>query len=543
MCPEIPHERQAQKRWQQLNSINIKTNNMKLNRFIPFIILSTIVISCSSPESNSVGKKDELQKNTPPTMKMTTEVPEGVATPDVLETSIGTLTSFDGIPDDETTKRVYDNLDFMRATQAYLSTIQVSSMAAMETGMRKFGEPNTTVLIFEELMDSKSLWLTPNTVSVYMGCWMELGDEPMVIETPPNVLGFIDDAWFKYVIDFGNAGPDKGQGGKFLILPPGYEGTVPNGYFVARSETFGNWVIWRGFQVDGSPQPAVQTTKERFKMYPLSMRANPPKMNFINGSGTFSNTIHRMDYGYWEELNKTIQDEPLTGLEPEVRGLLASIGIEKGKPFQPDERMKKILTDAANVAAVTARALTAKPRDMAFYQYPGERVWTSPIIEGHYDFMMNGARLLDSRAYMHFYATGITPAMSVKMVGVGSQYLIAYLDANKNILDGSKTYKIHLPPNVPAKDFWSFTLYDNQTRSMLQTDQRFPGIDNNQKGMKQNDDGSFDIYFAPQPPVGFENNWIQTVPGKSWNTIFRLYGPLEPFYDKTWIPSDPELVK
>lgn len=523
--------------------MNIKINKMKLNGFILFTILSIIVISCGSPETNSAGQKDQLQKDMPPKMKMTTEVPEGVATPDILETSIGTLTSFDGVPDDETTKKVYDNLDFMRATQAYLSTIQVSSMAAMETGMRTFGEPNTTAMIFEELMDSKSLWLTPNTVSVYMGCWMELGDEPMVIETPPNVLGFVDDAWFNYVVDFGNAGPDKGQGGKFLILPPGYEGTVPDGYFVARSQSFGNWVIWRGFQVDGSAQPAVQATKEHFKMYPLSMKDNPPKMNFVNVSGKFHNTIHRMDYGYWEELNKTIQDEPLTGLEPEVRGLLASIGIEKGKSFQPDERMKKILTDASNVAAVTARALTAKPKDIAFYQYPGERVWTNPFIEGHYDFMMNGARLLDSRVYMHFYATGITPAMSVKMVGKGSQYLIAYLDANKNVLDGSKTYKIHLPPNVPAKDFWSFTLYDNQTRSMLQTDQRFPGIDNNQKGMKQNDDGSFDIYFAPESPVGFENNWIQTVPGKSWNTIFRLYGPLEPFYDKTWIPSDPELVK
>jgi len=476
-------------------------------------------------------------------MKMTTQVPEGIATPDKLETAIGTLTSFDGVPDAVTTQKVYDNLDLQRATQAFLSSIQVASMYAMEKGMLEAGPANTTVLIFEDLMDSKALWLTPNTVSVYMGSWLELGDEPMVIETPPNVLGFVDDAWFKYVVDFGNAGPDKGKGGKFLILPPGYKGEVPKGYHVAQSNTYGNWVIWRGFQVDGSTKPAVDATRNHFRMYPLSKKDNPPQMNFVNMSGKFNNTIHRMDFGFWEEVNAQIQAEPTIGLDPEIRGLLASIGIEKGKEFQPDARMKKILTEAAKIGSVTARALTARPRDSRHYLYPGERVWTNPFIEGRYDFLMKGARLLDSRIYMHFYATGITPAMALKNVGKGSQYAIAYLDKDGNALDGSKTYKIHLPPNVPAKDFWSFTLYDNQTRAMLQTDQRFPGLDNNKEGLKSNKDGSYDIYFGPKAPKDMENNWIQTVPGKGWNTIFRLYGPLQPFYDKTWKPGDPELVE
>jgi len=157
--------------------------------------------------------------------------------------------------------------------------------------------------------------------------------------------------------------------------------------------------------------------------------------------------------------------------------------------------------------------------------------------------LLDGERILDSRIYMHFYATGITPAMAIKNVGKGSQYAIAYLDKNGDSLDGSKTYKINLPKNIPAKDFWSFTLYDNQTRAMLQTDQRFPGLDDSKEGLKKNADGSYDIYFAPKAPVGQENNWIQTVPGKGWNTILRLYGPLEPFYDKSWKPSDPELVE
>lgn len=478
-----------------------------------------------------------------PKMKMTTAVPEGVATPDKLETSIGTLTSFDGVPDEETTQKVYDNLDLERATQAFLSSIQIASMYAMEEGILKFGPANTTAILFEDLMDSKALWLTPNTVSIYMAAWMELGDEPMVVETPPSVLGFIDDAWFNYVIDFGNAGPDKGKGGKFLILPPGYEGEVPEGYHVARTNTHGNWVVWRGFQVDGETKPAVDATKKLFRMYPLSQKDNPPKMTFVNVSGKPHSTIHRMDFGYWEELDAQIQAEPIAGLDPDIRGLLASIGIKKGQEFNPDDRMKKILTDAANIGSVTARALTARPRDDRQYLYPGERVWTNPFVEGRYDFLLDGERLIDSRIYMHFYATGITPAMAIRNVGVGSQYAIAYLDKDGQALDGSKTYKVNLPANVPAKDFWSFTLYDNQTRGMLQTDQRFPGLDDSQKGLKKNDDGSFDIYFSPEAPKGQENNWIQTVPGKGWNTILRLYGPLESFYDKSWKPGDPELVE
>jgi len=508
---------------------------MRTSRFLASIPLAAL--------AGTLAIAEPARSADSPKMKMTTPAPEGIATPDELETSIGLLTGFDGVPDAKSTQRVYDQLDLQRATQAFLSTIQIASMYAMEKGMREFGPANTTALLFEDRMDSTALWLTPNTVSVYMAAWMELDDEPMVLETPPNVLGFINNAWFNYVIDFGNAGPDKGKGGKFLILPPDYEGEVPDGYHVARSATRGHWVIWRGFQVDGSTAPAVSATKKNFRMYPLSRKDAPPAMNFINLSGKFHNTIHRMDYGFWEELDGQIQAEPLGGLDPEIRGLLTSIGIEKGKEFAPDARMKRILTDAARIGSVTARALTARPRDDRFYLYPGKRVWTNPFIEGRYDFLLDGGRLLDSRVYMHFYATGITPAMAIKNVGRGSQYAIAYLDSSGNPLDGSKTYKIRLPRDVPAKDFWSFTLYDNQTRAMLQTDQRFPGLDNNREGLRQNADGSFDLYFGPSAPKGWEANWIQTVPGKGWNTILRLYGPLESFYDKSWMPGDPELVE
>jgi hypothetical protein len=151
---------------------------------------------------------------------------------------------------------------------------------------------------------------------------------------------------------------------------------------------------------------------------------------------------------------------------------------------------------------------------------------------------------LDERTAMHYWATGITPAMFAKMVGKGSQYAAAFTDSSHRGLDGSKTYKVHLPPNIPAKDNWSFTLYDNQTRSCLHTDERFPSVNSFDKGVVTNSDGSIDVWFGPELPQGTpEANWAQTIPGKGWNMLFRLYGPLDPWFDKTWRVGEVELVK
>ncbi|MEJ2162542.1 MAG: DUF1254 domain-containing protein, partial [Robiginitalea sp.] len=366
--------------------------------------------------------------------------------------------------------------------------------------------------------------------------------EPMVIETPPDVLGIIDDHYFKYVADFGRLGPDKSQGGKFLILPPNYQGSIPDGYFVSSANTYGHWIIWRGFQKDGDPKPAVDATKATFRIYPLSQKDNPPAMNFVNVSGKNFNTIHKMDERIFEEINAVIQSEPAKGENPEILGSLAAIGIEKGKEFNPDARMQDILKEAAKIGGAVVRTQMAKPRSEYLYKFPGTK-WLNPLAYKSHLFEHEGFRLLDARSAFHFYATGITPAMSMKIIGKGSQYAIAYSDVNGDTFDGSKTYKFTVPPNPPMKDFWAFTAYDNQTRSMLQTDQRFPGVDSNTEGLVQNADGSWDIYFGPEAPEGFENNWIQTVPGKGWNTIFRLYGPLEPWFDNAWYPSDAHPVE
>ena len=494
------------------------------------------MVACSAPDRTELGTGDAGLEQ----YSMTTEIPAAITTPDRVDTRIGTLEFFDGFPTDATVQKVYDNLDFMRGVQVFLNTTPAASLVAMRAGFRELGAVDGTIAIFEDLIDSKSLFLTPNSESIYTGSWLDLKDGPMVVESPPNTLGIVNDFWFRYVADLGNAGPDRGRGGKFLFLPPAYDGPVPSGYFVYRSPTYGNALMWRGFLGDGDPRPAVESIKQHARIYPLAQASNPPEQRFINVSGREVNTIHANNYEVFEEVNQVVQEEPVESIDPETLGLLASIGIEKGKPFAPDARMREILTEAAAVANATARALLFDTREQEAFIYENG-AWFVPWIGGSHEWLANGARLLDARSMFFYYATFVTPAMTVKMVGVGSQYGVAVRDADGNGLDGSKTYKLTLPPNVPAADFWSLVVYDNQTRSMLQTDQQFPSL-NSQRGVQANAAGSFDIYFGSEAPAGMDSNWIQTIPGKGWNMIFRLYGPLEPWFDKTWRLGEIELV-
>ena len=468
-------------------------------------------------------------------------IPESILTPEEVDTRLGKLEFFDGLPSADTVKKAYDNLDFQRGVRVFLDAIPIASLYAMREGLRQVGAADGTVGIWETLMDSKTLFLTANTESVYAFSWMDLKNGPVVVESPPNVLGIVDDAFFEHVTDMGNAGPDKGKGGKFLFVPPDWEGDLPEGYFTFRCATYGNWLLWRGFLVDGDPKPAVESMKATLRIYPMAKCDNPPAQKFSNLSGKHFNTIHANDFSFYEEVEEVIQYEPIESLDPEFLGLLASIGIEKGIPFKPDARMKTILTDAAAVGNATARAIVFSTRDPKSYLFE-KSAWKTGFIGGSHEFQDEGVRLLDARTLFFYYATGITPAMAAKMVGVGSQYAGAMVDSAGKPFDGGRTYRLHLPPKAPAKDFWSLVLYDNQTRSMLQTDQQFPSL-NSQRGVKQNADGSTDIYFGPKAPAGKESNWIQTVPGKGWSVILRLYGPLESWFDKTWKPGEIELME
>ena len=219
----------------------------------------------------------------------------------------------------------------------------------------------------------------------------------------------------------------------------------------------------------------------------------------------------------------------------------ASLGIQKGKPFAPDERMKKILTEAAAVGDATARTIAYRLKDRAGYYYDNSN-WRLPFLGGYKFESQPGVANLDASAFFFFLATGVTPAMDTKIVGEGSIYPWSALDAGNNPLDGGKNYKLRLPPNVPAKAFWSVIVYSGQTRSMIQTNEQFPSVSSQNKGVQKNADGSIDVYFGPKVPAGREANWVQTIPGQTWFTILRLYGPLEPWFNKSWRPGKIELV-
>jgi hypothetical protein len=356
-----------------------------------------------------------------------------------------------------------------------------------------------------------------------------------VVEIPPQVLGMANDAYFRYIVDFGMVGPDNGQGGKYLLLPPDHEGEVPEGYFVIKSRTYRVWIMARAAQqISGTGEQAVKWYGDNCAVYPL--KDGPRKPNIINITGMQADTLHPNDLQYFLDLDKVIQYEPTEAFGAEQLGLLRALGIEKGKPFSPDERMKGILDIAAKTGLGMARAIAYQSREEETKVYP-DRNWEYIFVGGSHEFLTNGARNLDARVLFHFTAICVTPAMVLKMVGAGSQYLAAYLDSDGAYLDGAQNYKLHLPPDIPINNFWSVTLYDPETRSLLRTDQPKPSVNSFDKP-EPNDDGSFDIYFGPTSPAGKEKNWIQTDPGRGWFTYIRCYGPLEPFFDQSWRPDD-----
>ncbi|WP_029060019.1 DUF1254 domain-containing protein [Stappia stellulata] len=471
---------------------------------------------------------------------------EAISIPDTVETAIGTLEFFDGVPTDATIATVYDNYDRMRGLQVFLDNIGAVSMYSVRTGLADAGaEGANRIALFADLMDSETLVVTANTSTLYAYTYTDLAkDGPTVIDVPPGMLGFLNDGWQRFVGNMGVTGPDAGKGGKYLIVPPGYAGDIPDGYFLLKPPTNRNFMFLRGSIANGLA-PAVENITSNLKVYPLKDAADPAATEFVNVSNMAFNTVFPSDASYFTILDQIIQEEPLDAIGPEARGAIAAIGIVKGETFAPDDRMQARLAEAATLANATARAITYHPRIAGVRIYPDnpKSVWSTAFANRDTSFQADGTMNLDARAIYYFNAGGVTPAMATSSPGQGSDYALAFLDGNGQAFDGSKTYKLTLPKDVPVKDFWAVTLYDTQTRSQLQTGQSFPTIGSQTDGMTANADGSYDIFFAPTAPEGKEGNWLQTVPGKSWFTILRMYGPLEPWIDQSWRPGQIELVQ
>jgi hypothetical protein len=506
----------------------------------------------------------------------------GITTPDSVRTRAGVLDFKDGMPSQQTVDKIYDNLDFTHAFQAFVNTFQGASTAAIRNGFLSIGAKDNEIVVFSTLMNAKSLFLTANADTVYFVGFIDLTKGPMVMETPPKALGTIDDFWWRWVIDFGAPGPDRGLGGKYLFLPPGYDGPVPEGgFFVSRSRTTRLLILGRMFLENNDPKPAADLIRATTKIYPyqsggvgtslaeyltgkvkLGPVLPPPPTVFHEGSGVAFNTVPPNDFRFYELLNDVVQQEPATALDPELMGPLAAIGIVKGKPFAPDARMKTILTEALALANATSRSLLLRPREAEGWSYYPGSSWNNPLFltgpefetpipevtkEGVKPFPPTGYRTLNARTAFFYGITGITPAMSMRVPGIGSQYLFAILDADKHPFDGAKTYKVTLPKGIPQANFWSLTLYDNQTRSMLDTPQLYPRAGSQSfpsPAAAANADGSTTVYFSPKQPEGVaRGNWIQTMPDKGWFIILRLYSPLEPFFTKEWRISEIEPVR
>lgn len=452
------------------------------------------------------------------------DIPESVTTPDVVQTeSLGAIKFFDGMPSPESVETLYDNLDIVRGVTAFLDGIPIAAIQGFVIGLPKVDVQPNEIGITETLIDVRSIWLTPNTTTIYVTSIVDTSDGPVVLDVPPGILALMDDAAFQYVADFGPLGQDEGKGGKYLLLPPGYEGEVPDGYFVIRSKSYFNWFLGRlSPDENGETEAVVAAFKEVMNIYPLVEADKPPAETFRNLSGLQYNTVHANNFEFFEEVNQAVQREPATAFSPEVLGALHSIGIRKGEPFEPDERMRKILTEAAAIGNATARAIAYSPRDPEVFFYE-DRKWNSPFQRQSHEFLVDGVRMLDDRSYFHYVATGITPAMTSPPVGAGSVYALTARDVNGNYLDGGKTYKVDLPGPVPAANFWSFMAYSGQTRSILETDQKVGGIDSKSPNIVANEDGGYTVWLGPKAPEGKEGNWIQTMPGKSYNMMLRLY--------------------
>ena len=509
-------------------------------------------------------------------------IPRSISTPDKVETRLGTLNFKDGVPDDATAQKLFDELDYVHAVEAFINGYAAVNQLALRKGFIAAGINDNEVYATSGLMDAKSLFLTANADTYYIWAYLDLSKGPLVVEAPPGMLGIFDDMWWNWISDFGLPGADRGQGGKYLLLPPGYAGDVPEGgYYVRKSRTYQVALLGRAFLQNNDPKPVDELVKKTLKIYPyvpgsegssvasylkgqgrLGALSKPVSPKFVEGTGLVVNTIPPSDFSYWEMLNEAVQSQPAEAMDPEIAGQIAAIGIVKGKPFNPDARMKKILTEALAVGNAAGRAMSLGGRPSEGFGYYGaDSKWVNGLFVGGYEFMTpppeitkegvkpypsDGARKLNARLWMFYSVTGITPAMCMRLENIGSQYLESFRDSQGKPFDGSKTYKVTLPPKIPAARFWSFTVYDNQTRSMLDTPQRYPRAGSQSypsPAAEANADGSTTVYFAPRSPTASKRgNWIQTDPKKGWWTILRLYSPLQPFFDKTWRPGDIELV-
>ena len=456
-------------------------------------------------------------------------------------------------PAKQSSQVLLDELTFQRAVQVYLWALPAMNMYGMKEGSEKvFGKGYNVLPVFKKRLNARTLVTTPNSDVIYAMGYLDLKEDgPLVIEVPPKLQGLLDDFWQRPLCDVGFAGPDKGQGGKYLVLPPGYKGKEPKGYFALRSRTYGVFVFWRAFYKDPTKLEEPVKLMEQTRIYPLGKKENARPMVFPDASAVPANMLFPTDGSYYDMLARFIQHEYVDPTELDMRGMLLSIGITKDKPFTPDARTRVILDKAAATGFKMGKVLAFDTMDLhpegKIYE---DKQWGNVFTAKDPEFKINGAIDLDARAVMFVSAYSTSPAMVLDIVGAGAKYPSTNRDADGEHLSGGTSYRLRLPAHVPVNNFWSVTVYDALTASGLDNGQPFPSISSFDKPAA-NPDGSTDIYFGPSAPkgpstsvrAGREKNWLRTVPGKGYFVIVRLYGPTQPYFDKTWKLPDIKKVE
>ena len=463
--------------------------------------------------------------------------------PDVIETNFGTLKfELEAFPTEESIAKIYDEMDLQRATQIYMDfNPTLSVYGIVKSHIRDFGFKNSSDIVVAAGPGWRpsELFLTGNNATVYACASLDLKiDGPTVVDIPPGMMGTANDALFKFLIDFGFVGPDKGEGGKYLFVPPGYEDKIPDGYMVIKSPSYRIWVMMRGFGEVGVGNQAVDWFKQNLNVYPLSNASRSG--NFKNGTGVGTNSLVPEDGSVFEMLNEIVQYEPTELFDAEQLGRLATLGIRKGEPFNPDKRMQRILDLGAKQGVAMCRAILYASREPDIRYWP-ERHWEKMFLYNT-TFERDGVNDIDARTLWHYQAIVVSPNLISTTPGAGTAYLTSFKDKNDLFLDGGKNYRLRVPANPPVERFWAISAYDPTTRSLLDVG----GNENKSVGSLDNpavnDDGTVDVYFGPTAPAGQEKNWVPTHPDKGFFLVFRFYGPTEGYIEKTWVLNDLELL-
>lgn len=469
------------------------------------------------------------------TILVTTAIALAFALPVQAQTAAYTFER--GYPTPQTTHDARSAADFQRAIVAYRFWYPAVSAEGIFNGNRELGIKDGEARGIAAA-GPRMIGFTLNSDTPYGSGVLDVSKGPVVIEVPPGpFIGLVNDHYQGWVLDMGLPGPDAGKGGKHLVLPPDYSGEVPNGYHAARSKSYKNLLAVRALPAGGDVGKALEALRE-IKVHPLGSDTNLAVVDTTKDKMDASSLRWEDNFQFWEKLKAIVDAEPAVPSFLPMYGLLAELGIEKGKPFTPDTRMKDILTRTAEEGRdqMLVSAFDSNRPDRI--NWPDRKWEWVGLVPNSAQFETADGIDLEARDRWFAQAIVTSPAMFNRKAGAGSLYWLSTRDDTGAYLDGGKNYKLTMPQPVPGKLFWSVTIYDTATRSQVQTDQDKAALRSMFELKDVNTSAPADLYFGPDAPTGNEAHWIKTEPGKGWFAYIRIYGPEEAAFDKSWKPGD-----